>query len=102
MDESVSQPTAQSGFIWKDFSRYVEVHPVRTGWLVVWGRYSDGGAKKHIEGNRTYTDLAAARHRVADAALELTRKPHLMADALVRFDHFSFPDHQPGALPEPL
>ncbi len=98
----MSQLPAQSGFVWKDFSRYVEVHPVRTGWLVVWGRYSDAGAKKHIEGNRTYTDLAAARRRVADAALELTRTPDLAADALVRFDHFSFPDHQATALMDPL
>lgn len=89
-------------FVWKDFSRYVEVHPVRTGWLVVWGRYTDGGTEKHIVGNRTYTDLSAARRRVADAALELTRKPDLARDALVRFDHFSFPAHGPAALPEPL
>lgn len=98
----MTQPTEQPGFVWKDFSRYVEVHPVRTGWLVVWGRYTAAGAEKHIHGNRTYADLAAARRRVADAALELTRKPHLTEDALIRFDRYPFPDHQPDALREPL
>lgn len=94
--------TEQSGFEWKDFSRYVEVHPVRTGWLVVWGHYSDAGAKKHITGNQTYTDLAAARRRVADAAMELTHKPSLAQEALQRFDRFPFPPHEPAERPEPL
>ncbi len=98
----MTHPSRQPGFIWKDFSRYVEVHPVRMGWLVVWGRYSDAGAKKHIAGNRTYTDLAAVRRRVADAALELTHKPLLAEDALVRFDRYPFPEHQPRELPVPL
>src|ERR1700755_1178033 len=78
----------EPGFIWKDFSRYVEVHPVRTGWLVVWGYYADAGAKKNITGNRTYASLAAARRRVADAAMELTHKTSLAEEALQAFDRF--------------
>ena len=98
----VTHANEESGFVWKDFSRYVEVHPVRTGWLVVWGRYTDAGAKKHIAGNRTYADLAAARRRVADAAMELTHKPSLVHEALLRFDRFPFPQHEPLDRPDPL
>ncbi len=98
----MTHPNDQAGFEWKDFSRYVEVHPVRTGWLVVWGRYADAGAKKHIAGNRTYADLAAARRRVADAALELTHKPSLAHEALLSFDRFPFPTHEPEERREPL
>ncbi len=99
---SVTHRIDESGFIWKDFSRYVEVHAVRTGWLVVWGRYADAGAKKHIAGNRTYADLASARRRVADAAMELTHKPSLAQEALQRFDQFPFPQHEPLDRPDPL
>lgn len=92
----------ESGFVWKDFSRYVEVHPVQTGWLVVWGRYTEAGAQKHIVGNRTYADLTATRRRVADAAMELTHKPSLAQEVLLRFDRFPFPPHEPAECPEPL
>lgn len=98
----MSDQTAQEGFVWKDFSRYVEVHAVRTGWLVVWGRFSDHGREKHILGNRTYPSLIDARRRVADAALELTHNPNLARDAVTLFDRFPFPQHEPQPLPEPL
>jgi hypothetical protein len=88
-------------FVWKDHSRYVEVLPVDTGWFVVWGRYEDQGRRKLIAGNQVYTTRDGARRRVAAAALDLTRRPHLAAEAAIAFDSFPFPDHRP-ALPPPL
>jgi hypothetical protein len=97
----VPPDTGRGSFIWNDHGRFVEVHPVTTGWLVVWGHYEDLGAVRITEGNATYADLAGARRRVADAALELTRNPRTAADATKLFDFHSFPTHK-GALPEPL
>ena len=73
---------ARTSFVWKDFSRFVEVHPVQTGWLVVWGRYEEAGRRKVLAGTRTYPDLAGVRRRVADAVIELTHRPALAAEAL--------------------
>lgn len=95
-------PAEAFAFVWKDFSRYVEVHPVQTGWLVVWGRYADQGKRTLLLGNRTYPTLDGARRRFADAALELTRNPHLVADGLKLFDRHPFPERAPVALPDPL
>ena len=89
-------------FVWQDFSRFVEVHPVATGWLVLWGHHEQAGARKVLHGNRTYPTLAGARQRVADAAHQLVRRPDAVADVLVRFDRFPFPDHRPADLPDPL
>jgi len=89
-------------FNWKDHSRFIELHPVRTGWLVLWGHYEDLGQRKILAGNRTYPDLAGVRRRLADAVLELTRKPALAAEALMMFDQTPLPDHRPPPLPEPL
>ncbi len=103
-DAILAQPQADTPppFVWKDFSRYVEVHPVQTGWLVLWGRYEEQGKRKILFGNRTYPTLEGARRRCADAVLELTRKPALVAEALMFFDRFPFPDHRPIDLPDPL
>ena len=96
------RPQAAPAFEWKDHGRFVELHPVQTGWLVLWGRYEDIGRRKVIAGNRTYRDPASARRRIADAVLELTRRPALAADALAAFDHTTLPPHQPPSLPDPL
>jgi hypothetical protein len=98
----VALPAAAFAFVWKDFSRFVEVHPVRTGWLVLWGRFAEQGRRKILLGNRTYTSLAGARRRFADAALELTHDPALVADGLALFDRHPFPERGPIRLPEPL
>jgi hypothetical protein len=95
-------PAEAFAFVWKDFSRFVEVHPVRTGWLVLWGRYEAQGKRKVLLGNRTYTTLTGARRRFADAALELTRDPRLVGDALSLFDRHPFPERAPVRLPAPL
>jgi hypothetical protein len=73
-------------FAWQDFSRFVEVSPVRTGWLVVWGRYEDQGRRRLVLGNRIYPELAGVRRRLANEALALTGRPHLAEEALELFD----------------
>lgn len=79
-----------SPYSWKDFSRFVDVAPVQQGWLVLWGQYHDQGARRVLGGNRTYANLSGARRRVADAVLELTRDPALVAEALTLFDRTEF------------
>lgn len=77
-------------YSWKDFSRFVDVAPVRQGWLVIWGRYHDLGSRRELRGNRIYTSLPGARRRVAEAVLELTHDPVLVTEALTQFDRTSF------------
>ncbi len=77
-------------YSWKDFSRFVEVAPVEQGWLVIWGKFHDQGARRELAGNRIYTGLPGARRRVADAVLELTHDPALVAEALTQFDRTWF------------
>ena len=93
---------ANMAFVWKSFSRFVEVAPVDSGWLVLWGHYHDLGRRRELTGNRTYLDLDGVRRRVADAVFELTHDPSLVAEALVRFDRTRFPTHVPAEFPEPL
>lgn len=89
-------------FVWKSFSRFVELYPVRTGWLVLWGRYENLGRRKLLAGNRTYPDIRGARRRLADAVLELTDDPELAQEALTLLDRAELPSHRPAPLPEPL
>ncbi len=91
-----------SVFTWKDFSRFVQVAPVERGWLVLWGHFRHGGRTRDLAGQRTYTDLAGVRRRVADSVFELTRSSELVAEAVVRFDRTSFPVHMPTPPPNPL
>jgi hypothetical protein len=86
----MDQQRGHSQYSWKDFSRFVDVAPVQQGWLVLWGQFHDGGARRELAGNRTYLDLQGARRRVADAVLELTRDPALVAEALTQFDRTRF------------
>jgi hypothetical protein len=88
-------------FEWKDHSRFIEVRPVETGWLVLWGRYEDKGRRKLHAGNSVYLTLDGARRRVADAAMELTKSRTLAAEAVQTFDWFPFPNHR-AQLPKPL
>lgn len=73
-------------FVWKDFSRFVEINPVRSGWLVMWGRYEDQGTRRIVIGTRLYPDLNGARRRLGDAVLALARTPLLVEEALGLFD----------------
>ena len=97
VDSSATDP-----FTWKDYSRFVQVAPVERGWLVLWGRFRQMGRVRELEGSRTYIDLGGARRRVADAVLELTGDPALVAEALVRFDRAPWPRHTPAPPLEPL
>ncbi|MDQ3044335.1 MAG: hypothetical protein M3R06_04165 [Chloroflexota bacterium] len=89
-------------FLWKDHSRFVEVHPVRTGWFVLWGHFEEAGRRKVLAGNRIYPTLSGVRRRFGDSVLELTRNRALALEALGTFDRFPFPAHNPNELPEPL
>ncbi|MBA3451170.1 MAG: hypothetical protein H0T18_08160 [Chloroflexia bacterium] len=91
-----------AAFTWKDFSRFVQVSPVERGWLVLWGHYRDMGRTRELAGQRTYTDLAGVRRRVADSVFELTKDAALVTEALVRFDRTRFALHSPETLPVPL
>ena len=107
MDGNAPAPTSArlgggAAFVWKDHGRFVELHPVQRGWFVLWGRYEDLGRRKVLAGNRTYADLAGARRRIADAVMELTRRPALVAEALLQLDRSALPPHRPQELPEPL
>jgi hypothetical protein len=88
---------------WKDHSRYVEVIPVQSGWLVNWGHYEEMGAKKFIHGTRIYRDEAGVRRRLADAVMAFTNKPSEARDALTLLDRRGgLPPHRPAPLKEPL
>ena len=99
---TTAEPGGEPAFLWKDHSRFVELHPVQTGWLVVWGRYEELGRRKILLGNRTYRDIGGARRRLADAVLELTRKPALAAEALTLLDRSPLPPHRSEPLPDSL
>jgi hypothetical protein len=89
-------------YAWRDHSRYVEVVPVRTGWLVVWGRYEDMGRRRLTLGNRVYRDLAGVRRRLVDAVVELTGNRQEAIDALALLNVRGLPEHTPQDLPTPL
>lgn len=92
------RPIDQPLYEWKDHSRYVEVAPVQTGWLIVWGIYEDLGRIKHIHGNRVYRDLDGIRRRLADVVTHYTRKPQEAIDALMELDRLDLPAHRPEPL----
>jgi hypothetical protein len=88
---------------WKDHSRYVEIIPVETGWLVNWGIYEQMGAVKRIHGTRVYRDDAGVRRRLADAIIAFTRNPAEARDALMLLDRRGgLPRHRPAPLKIPL
>lgn len=59
---------------------------MQTGWLVVWGKYEDAGARKLVAGSRVYRDPEGARRRLVTAIVELTANPGSAQDALVLLD----------------
>jgi hypothetical protein len=87
-----------SAFTWRDHSRFVEVAPVESGWLVLWGWHRDMGRTRVLTGNRTYADLDGARRRVADAVFELTADAGLVGEALVQFDRTPFSNRSARSL----
>lgn len=89
-------------FAWKSDGRFVEVYPVETGWLTLWGHYEQLGRVRRLAGQRVYIDLGGVRVRLAVAVRELTGRPDFVAEALLLFDRHRFPNHQVGPLPPPL
>lgn len=102
MSTTHNRQISPNAFIWNDHGRFVEVHPISLGWLVVWGHYEDLGKVRIDAGNAQYRSLDGVRRRVADAALELTRNPRTAAGAIRMLDLFSFPEHDAASFPEPL
>jgi len=92
----------EPAFVWKDHSRFVEVVPVRTGWLVFWGHYEEQGRRRVTHGYRTYRDVAGVRRRLAGAIVEFTGREQEAAVALAMLDRQGLPPHAPQELPEPL
>ncbi len=93
---------AAPAYAWKSYGRFVEVYPVETGWLTLWGRYEQQGTLRRLAGQRVYTDLGGVRARLADAVQELTGRREQVAEALILFDRHRFPPHHAEPLPEPL
>lgn len=102
-DDLDLRPITEPVYAWKDHSRYVEIIPVQTGWLVNWGHYERMGAVKHIHGSRIYRDEAGARRRLADAVIQFTRNPADARHALALLDRRGgLPKHRPAPLKAPL
>jgi hypothetical protein len=92
----------EPAFAWRDHSRFVEVVPVRTGWLVVWGRYEEAGRRRLTVGNRVYRDVDGVRRRLIDAVVELTGNRREAIDTLALLNRRGLPAHAPQDLPAPL
>lgn len=105
-DRSTSRPIVSvadgPAFAWRDHGRFVELHAVQTGWLVLWGRHDPQGRRRLLAGNRTYPDLDGARRRIADAVAELTGRPASAAEALLLLGRAALPAHRPEPPPDPL
>lgn len=103
VDTAAVHPGRPPAFVWKDFSRFVELHPVTTGWLVLWGTYTEAGKRKLLSGNQIYVDLPGARRRMIDAVIELTGRLDLAEEALTLLNRTRLPlNHQAVLPPEPL
>jgi hypothetical protein len=90
------KPVTEPVFDWKDHSRFVEIYPVSTGWLVLWGRYEEMGAVRTLAGSRVYRSATGARRRLAWAIVGLTHNPVDARDALRLLDRKGgLPSHRP-------
>jgi hypothetical protein len=102
MEQSTGRPFAEPAFEWKDYSRFVNIYPVERGWLVVWGKYEDLGARKLVYGNQVYRDLGGVKRRLAMSIIELTANPSLVDDAFALLTRQGLPPHEPKDLPAGL
>ena len=106
------QPITEPVYDWIDHSRFVEVYPVSTGWLVIWGRYEEMGAVRTLAdgatglweanavrtlaGSRIYRTAEGARRRLAWAVVGFTKNPVDARDALRSLDRQGgLPAHRP-------
>jgi hypothetical protein len=90
------RPITEPVYDWRDHSRFVEIYPVSSGWLVLWGRYEEMGAVRALAGSRIYLSAIGARRRLAWAIIGLTRNPNDARDALRLLDRQGgLPLHEP-------
>ncbi len=89
-------PITRPVYEWKDHSRFVEIYPVSSGWLVLWGTWEDMGARRLLRGSRIYTAGESARRRMAWEIVRFTRNPIDARDALRLLDRQGgLPAHKP-------
>ena len=89
-------PITEPVYDWKDHGRFVELYPVSSGWLVIWGRYEEMGEVRATAGVRIYTTAEGARRRLAWAIVSLTRNPIDARNALRLLDRQGgLPKHEP-------
>ena len=79
-------PVTDPVYDWMDHGRFVEIYPVSSGWLVLWGRYEEMGEIRATAGVRIYSTAAGARRRLAWAIVSLTRNPIDAREALRLLD----------------
>jgi hypothetical protein len=95
--QTINEPV----YDWKDHSRFVEIYPVSSGWLVLWGKYEEMGAVRTLAGSRIYRTGAGARRRLAWSIIGLTRNPVDARDALRLLDRQGgLPAHKPRPVRE--
>jgi hypothetical protein len=91
-------PITDPVYDWKDHSRFVEIYPVSSGWLVLWGRYEEMGDVRATAGARIYTTAGGARRRLAWAIVSLTKNPVDARNALRLLDRQGgLPKHDPSS-----
>ena len=89
-------PITEPVYDWKDHSRFVEIYPVSSGWLVLWGRYEEMGEVRLTAGARIYASAKGARRRLAWAIVSLTKNPVDARNALRLLDRQGgLPQHKP-------
>lgn len=81
-------------FFWQSFSRFVSVHQVQSGWLVIWGTRHDLGARRELSGQCIYVDFNGVRNRVGRAVRDLTRSQTLVDEAIMFFDRKFIPESE--------
>ncbi len=89
-------PVTSPVYEWKDHSRFVEIYPVSSGWLVLWGRYEAMGAVRTLKGQRIYASGDSVRRRMAWEIIGFTKNPVDARDALRLLDRQGgLPSHRP-------
>lgn len=90
------RPVTEALYDWKDAGRFVEVHAVTTGWLVLWGDHARMGTVRNLHGVRVYRDERGVRRRLAWAIIALTGDRREARDALSLLDaRGGLPAHAP-------
>jgi hypothetical protein len=99
--DRADDPATRPAFAWSHGRRFIDVFPVQSGWLVMWGCRNEGGSRAML-GNRIYRDHAGVRRRVTAAVFELTADRSAAEAAVVQFDLARLPNepHIAQSLPD--